>query len=155
MSTPSDGRWFQGLRGAWRHRLEDGLRRSRSPPTASSKGGQGVLEAARSGLDDVLVSSPAAVGASALSSRELSQVPPHAFPCLLLAPLVLPIGTDAIPVLKPAPSRPQTLLTADPCAILTGLIREERSRISSDEAAESSEDLNNHQQSGAEGRGDA
>ena len=114
---------FQGLRGAWRHRLEDGLRRSRSPPTASSKGGQGVLERARSGLDDVLVSSPAAVGASALSSRELSQVPPHAFTCLLLAPLVLPIGTDAIPVLKPAPSRPQTLLTADPCAILTGLIR--------------------------------
>ncbi len=75
--------------------------------------------------------------------------------CLLLAPVVFPIGTDAIPVLKPAPSRPQTLHTADLCAILTGLIRQERSRISSDEAAESSEDLNNHQQLGAEGRGDA
>ena len=36
--------------------------------------------------------------------------------CLLLAPVVFPIGTDAIPVLKPAPSRPHTLLTPDPCA---------------------------------------
>ena len=26
-TTPSDGRWFQGLRGAWRHRLENGFRR--------------------------------------------------------------------------------------------------------------------------------
>ena len=43
--------------------------------------------------------------------------------CLLLAPVVFPIGTDAIPVLKPAPSRPQTLHTADLCAILAGLIR--------------------------------
>ena len=57
-------------------------------------------------------------------------------------------------MLKPAPSRPLTLHTADPCAILTGLIRRERSRISSDEAAESLEDLYNHQKLGAEVRGD-
>ena len=75
--------------------------------------------------------------------------------CLLLAPVGTPIGTDAIPVLKPAPSRPQTLHTADLCAILAGLIRSERSSISSSRAAESSEDLNNHNQLGAEGRGDA
>ena len=36
--------------------------------------------------------------------------------CLLLAPVVFPIGTDAIPVLKPVPSRPHTRLTPDPCA---------------------------------------
>ena len=41
------------------------------------------------------------------------------------------------------------------CAILAGLIREERSSISSSAAAESSEHLNNHQQLGGEGRADA
>ena len=115
---------------------------------------QGYLERTRSGLDDVLFASPAEVGASALNSCRPYKVPPHAFPCLLLAPLVLPIGTDAIPVLKPAPSRPLTLHTADPCAILAGLIRKERSSISSSAAAESSEHLHNHQQLGDEGRGD-
>ena len=46
--------------------------------------------------------------------------------CLLLTPVVCPIVTDATPVLKPAPYRPQTLVTADLCAILAGLIHRER-----------------------------
>ena len=85
---------------------------------------QGHLERTRSGLDDVLFASPAEVHASVCARFEeflanLKRCRRMPSPC---SPSTPHRYTDAVPVLKPAPSRPQSLLTADPCAILTGLI---------------------------------
>ena len=120
MSTPLDGRPLEGLRGAWRHRLTGWF--AAAPLTFDS-----IVEGwAGPPRNSPLWARRRPLLPTCCSGRicaQFQETLTGAAACLLLAPLVFPIGTDAIPVLKPAPSRPQTLVTADPCAFLAGLIR--------------------------------